>query len=150
MRPALANVVDLHIWRAADIRRFTVDNVHFSPRGFDEVTRILDSALRGVTARSAGTNSSRLRRFALAGVMTYYPCRHSGGERPAWDVTGHHRAGPDDHVVTDDTRADHRRSGSEKASAPDLDIPALGWDLVKRGRIVQARHDGRRGSDGFR
>jgi hypothetical protein len=49
MRPALANVVDLHTWRAADIRRFTVDNVHFSPCGFDEVTRILDSALRGVT-----------------------------------------------------------------------------------------------------
>ena len=52
MRPALANVVDLHAWRAADIRRFTVDNVHFSPRGFAEVTRILDSALRAVTGEA--------------------------------------------------------------------------------------------------
>jgi len=48
MRLALSNVVDLHAWSAADVRRFTVDNVHFSRRGFAEVTRILDSALRGV------------------------------------------------------------------------------------------------------
>ncbi len=70
--------------------------------------------------------------------MRYDPCWHSGDERAAWGTTGNHRAGPDDHVVTDDTRPDHNRSGSEKASTPDLDIPAVGWDLVKRGRIVQA------------
>lgn len=70
--------------------------------------------------------------------MRYDPCRHSGDERAAWGITGNHRAGPHDHIVTDDTRPDDNRSGSEKASTPDLDIPALGWDLVKRRRIVEA------------
>jgi len=70
--------------------------------------------------------------------MRYDPCRHSGDKRAAWGITGNHRTGPHDHIVTDDTRPDHHRSGSEKAATPDLDIPALGWDLVKRRRIVQA------------
>ena len=70
--------------------------------------------------------------------MRYDPCRHSGDKRAARGITGNHRAGPHDHVVTDDTRPDQNGSGSEKASAPDLDIPALGGDLVKRRRIVQA------------
>ena len=66
MRPVLSNVVDLHTWQAADVRRFTVDNVHLSPRGFDEVTRVLDAALRGVTAdpparTQAGCVGSRVR-----------------------------------------------------------------------------------------
>ena len=45
LRPALSHVVDLHEWSAAEVQRFTVDNVHFSPSGFAEVTRILRAEL---------------------------------------------------------------------------------------------------------
>jgi hypothetical protein len=59
MRPALSNIVDLHPWSPAEVRNFTVDNVHFSSRGFAELTRILDSELRCVTGGApAGSQAS--------------------------------------------------------------------------------------------
>ena len=37
MRPALPHVLDLHAWSDAEVKRFTVDNVHLSPRGAEEL-----------------------------------------------------------------------------------------------------------------
>jgi hypothetical protein len=45
LRPVLAHVVDMHVWSYDDVRRFTIDNVHYTPSGVDEMTRILRSGL---------------------------------------------------------------------------------------------------------
>jgi hypothetical protein len=45
LRPALGHVVDMHMWSCDDVRRFTIDNVHYTRSGVDEMTRILRSGL---------------------------------------------------------------------------------------------------------
>jgi hypothetical protein len=45
LRPALEHVVDMHLWSADDVRRFTIDNVHYSRSGVDEMARTLRSGL---------------------------------------------------------------------------------------------------------
>jgi hypothetical protein len=45
LRPALEHVVDMHVWSDDDVRRFTIDNVHYSRSGVDEMTRLLRAGL---------------------------------------------------------------------------------------------------------
>ena len=45
LRPALEHVVDMHAWSDDDVRRFTIDNVHYTRSGVDEMARILRSRL---------------------------------------------------------------------------------------------------------
>jgi hypothetical protein len=37
MRPAMSHVVDLHAWSHDEVKRYTVDNVHLSTQGADEL-----------------------------------------------------------------------------------------------------------------
>jgi hypothetical protein len=41
LRPALTHVVDMHAWSGDEVQRFTIDNVHYTRSGVDEMTRIL-------------------------------------------------------------------------------------------------------------
>jgi hypothetical protein len=45
LRPALTHVVDMHLWSDDDIQRFTIDNVHYTRAGVNEMTRTLRAGL---------------------------------------------------------------------------------------------------------
>jgi hypothetical protein len=45
MRASPVHVVNLQSWSVSDVQRYTIDNVHFSPSGFDAVAAILRAEL---------------------------------------------------------------------------------------------------------
>jgi hypothetical protein len=49
----LSNVIDLKAWSSQDVMRCTVDNIHFTPRGFAELASLIASEIRRVVSANA-------------------------------------------------------------------------------------------------
>jgi hypothetical protein len=71
LRPTLQHVIDMHTWSYDDVQRFTIDNVHYSRAGVDEMAQTLRSGLDQVLGQS---------------VLANHPGGNAGGERRAGKV----------------------------------------------------------------
>ena len=47
----LANVIDLKIWGEKEIMENTIDNIHFTKKGFGQVYKLLHGKLEGITGK---------------------------------------------------------------------------------------------------
>ena len=52
----LDHVIDLHAWRLENVRRLTIDNIHFTPQGFELVADLAELAIKSICTH--GTSSS--------------------------------------------------------------------------------------------
>jgi len=46
MKMELQNVIDLKVWDISTIKKYTIDNIHFNKKGFEEIYNMIQDAIK--------------------------------------------------------------------------------------------------------